>query len=249
MKEGPDVSIVAALIGDPGRANMLMALMSGLSLTATELAQEAGITASTASGHLGKLERAGLITTKRQGRHRYFRLADPDVAVAVEGLVPVAARIGHLRTRPGPRDEAMREARSCYDHLAGRLAVALFEHWASSRILEIKNTDAGLTPKGRLVLTRLGLDIASLERNKRPLCRTCVDWSERQAHLGGSLGAAIMEHVMRRGWAVREGRTRVLRFSRKGRENFVRWYRAEERVAPVAAMASSVIAKRHSKRL
>jgi DNA-binding transcriptional ArsR family regulator len=234
MKEGPDVSIVAALIGDPGRANMLMALMSGLSLTATELAQEAGITASTASGHLGKLEKAGLVAAKRQGRYHYFRLADPDVAVAVEGLVPIAARIGHLRSRPGPRDQAMRDARSCYDHLAGRMAVAMFEHWVTRGVLEHKGGDAQLTPKGRRLLISLGLDIATLERSKRPLCRTCVDWSERQAHLGGSLGAAILEHVLLQGWAVREGRTRVLRFSRKGKENFVRWYGAENRLATFA---------------
>src|SRR5436853_3668439 len=100
MKEGPDISIIAALIGDPARSNMLMALMSGMSLTATELAQEAGVTPSTASGHLSKLAKAGLVATNRQGRHHYFRLADPDVALAIEGLVPVAARVGHLRTRP-----------------------------------------------------------------------------------------------------------------------------------------------------
>src|SRR5262245_19674047 len=123
MKEGPDISIIAALIGDPARANMLMALMSGLALTASELAREAGVTASTASGHLAKLSKAGLITIERSGRHRYIRLADPDVALAIEGLIPVAARIGHMRTRPGPRDAEMRMARSCYDHLAGRLAV------------------------------------------------------------------------------------------------------------------------------
>src|SRR5260221_857237 len=128
MKEGPDVSIVAALIGDPARANMLMALMSGLALSGTELAAEAGVTLSTASGHLTKLERAGLVTANKQGRTRYFRFADPDVAAAVEGLSPIAIRVGHLRTRPGPRDQAMRQARSCYDHLAARLAVWLVDH-------------------------------------------------------------------------------------------------------------------------
>jgi DNA-binding transcriptional ArsR family regulator len=229
MKEGPDVSVIAALIGEPARANMLMALMSGLALTATELAHEAGVTASTASGHLGKLEKAGLVAMRRQGRHRYFRLADPDVAVAVEGLVPVAARVGHLRTRPGPRDQAMRDARSCYDHLAGRLAVALFECWSTRKVLEHEGRSAHLTPEGRRFVAGLGIDVAMLERSKRPLCRTCVDWSERRPHLGGGVGAAILEYALLRGWAVREGRTRVLRFSQRGEQTFARWYSAHDR--------------------
>src|ERR1700730_2853676 len=124
MKDGPDISIVAAMIGDPARANILMALMSGLSLTAAELAREAGVTPSTTSGHVAKLTANGLIVGTRKGRYRHFRIADP-----------VAARVGHMRTRPGPKDTAMRHARSCYDHLAGRLAVDLFEHWVSLHVL------------------------------------------------------------------------------------------------------------------
>ena len=119
MREGPDVSIIAALIGNPASANMLMALLAGPALTATELAQESGLMLSTASGHLAKLEQAGLVVVERQGRHRYFRLAEPDVAIALEALMPVAARAGHLRVRTGPRDPELRRARSCYDHLAG----------------------------------------------------------------------------------------------------------------------------------
>src|SRR6266540_3468093 len=119
MKEGPDISIIAALIGNPANANMLMALMAGPALTATELAQEAGLVLSTVSGHLAKLENAGLVAVQRQGRHRYFRLADASVATALEGLIPLAARAGHTRIRTGPRDPELRRARSCYDHLAG----------------------------------------------------------------------------------------------------------------------------------
>jgi len=224
MKEGPDVSIVAALIGDPARANMLMALMSGLALSGTELAAEAGVTLSTASGHLAKLEKAGLVTANKQGRTRYFRFADPDVAAAVEGLIPIATRVGHLRTRPGPRDQAMRQARSCYDHLAGRLAVGLLDRWLARKALQ--EVDGGLqfTPSGRQHLQRLGIDVTALERAKRPVCRICIDWSERRRHLGGGLGAAILDHVLERRWAVREGRSRVLRFSRRGEQSFVRWY-------------------------
>jgi DNA-binding transcriptional ArsR family regulator len=224
VKEGPDVSIVAALIGDPARANMLMALMSGLALTATELAEEAGVAPSTASSHLRKLQTAGLVAARRQGRHRYFSLANADVAVAVEGLVPLAARVGHLRTRPGPRDRAMREARSCYDHLAGRLAVGLFEIWAARNILAPSGSSVRLTEKGRRFVARLGIDVVRLERSKRSLCRVCVDWSERRNHLGGSLGAAILEQALHRHWTAREGRTRILHFSAKGEQSFTRWY-------------------------
>ena len=166
MKEGPDVSIVAALIGDPARANMLMALMSGLALSGTELAAEAGVTLSTASGHLAKLERAGLVAASKQGRTRYFRFADPDVAAAVEGLIPIATRVGHLRSRPGPRDQAMRQARSCYDHLAGRLAVALLDRWLARRVLSQSGATLQLTPSGRRRLERLGVDVAGLEQRQ-----------------------------------------------------------------------------------
>jgi DNA-binding transcriptional ArsR family regulator len=135
MKDGPDISITAALIGDPARANMVMALMSGYSLTMGELAAEAGVTLSTASVHLAKLESSGIVVSWKEGRSRHFRIADPDVAHCIEALVTVAARAGHLRTRPGPREDAMRHARSCYDHLAGRIAVHLFERWVAARVL------------------------------------------------------------------------------------------------------------------
>jgi DNA-binding transcriptional ArsR family regulator len=141
MREGPDISIIAALIGNPACANMLMALLAGPALTATELAQEASLTLSTVSGHLAKLERAGLVSIERQGRHRYFRLADRDVAVALEGLMPVAARAGHTRVRTGPRDPELRQARSCYDHLAGDLAVRMYNCFISERLLT-RNADA-----------------------------------------------------------------------------------------------------------
>jgi DNA-binding transcriptional ArsR family regulator len=149
MKEGPDISIIAALIGNPASANMLMALMPGPALTATELAQEAGLTLSTASGHLAKLEKAGLVEIARQGRHRYFRLADSDVAVALESLMPLAVRAGHVRIRTGPRDPELRRARSCYDHLAGDLAVKMLDRFLEGRLLARRGEELRLTPEGR----------------------------------------------------------------------------------------------------
>lgn len=226
MKYGPDIAIVAHLIGDPARANMVLALMSGQALSAAELALEAGVTPSTATGHLAKLVSAGLLTARKQGRHRYFRLAEADVAHAVEALIAVAARAGHLRTRPGPKDEAMRHARSCYDHLAGRLAVNLFGHWLASGMLCWRHGTVHLTRKGRAFLVRRGVDVAVLEGRKRLLCRACTDWSERRPHLSGVLGEEILARAVAQGWAVREPRLRTVIFSKRGEENFIRWYSA-----------------------
>jgi DNA-binding transcriptional ArsR family regulator len=224
MKDGPDISITAALIGDPARANMVMALMSGYSLTMGELAAEAGVTLSTASVHLGKLESSGIVVSRKEGRSRYFRIANPDVAHCIEALVTVAARVGHLRTRPGPKEEAMRHARSCYDHLAGRIAVELFEHWIAARVLRWRGDVVCLTGKGRQFLIGHGIEIDALEGKKRPLCRTCVDWSERQHHLGGAIGAAVFRRALERCWAVHRPRSRAVTFTPLGEKRFVEWY-------------------------
>lgn len=229
MKYGPDVSLIAGLMGDPGRSYMVMALMSGLSLSAAELAREAGVTPSTGTGHLKKLQASGLLTSTKQGRHRYFRVANPDVADAVEALIAVAARVGHVRTRPGPEDEAMRYARSCYDHLAGRLAVDLFTQWVAHRLLRWRGPLVHLTKKGRHLLTERGIDVDALELKKRPLCRTCIDWSERQHHLGGALGGAILSYAVQRGWASRKAHTRRISFGALGERRFVAWYSPRRR--------------------
>jgi DNA-binding transcriptional ArsR family regulator len=227
MKDGPDIAIAAALIGDPARANMVMALMSGHSLTMGELAVEAGVTLSTASVHLAKLESSGIVISRKTGRSRYFRIADPDVAHCIEALITVAARVGHLRTRPGPKEEVMRRARSCYDHLAGRIAVALFERWIADRVLRWRGDAVYLTEKGRQFLIDRGIDIEAIERKSRPLCRTCVDWSERLHHLGGAIGAAVLARALEKKWAVRAPRSRVVRFSALGEKKFVQWYSSD----------------------
>src|SRR2546428_69846 len=166
MKEGPDISIIAALIGNPANANMLMALMAGPALTATELAQEAGLVLSTVSGHLAKLENAGLVAVERQGRHRYFRLADASVATALEGLIPLAARAGHTRIRTGPRDPELRRARSCYDHLAGDLAVRMFDRFTERRFLARWDDSLQVTASGRRLRcysVRQLIDLATID--------------------------------------------------------------------------------------
>ena len=224
MKAGPDISPIAALIGNPANANMLMALMAGPALTATELAQEAGVTPSTVSGHLAKLEKAGLVEIARQGRHRYFRLADPDVATALEGLMPVAARAGLMRVRTGPRDPELRRARSCYDHLAGHLAVTMFDRFIERRLLARKGDDLRMTADGRTFFADSGIDVDALAKSRRVPCRCCLDWSERKFHLGGTLGAAILDRIVDKGWAVRETRTRIVRFSPGGERKLQAWF-------------------------
>jgi DNA-binding transcriptional ArsR family regulator len=224
MKEGPDISVVAALIGNPACANMLTALLTGPALTATELAQEAGLSPSTVSGHLDKLEKASLVTVERQGRHRYFQLADPDVAMALEALMPVATRAGHLRVRTGPRDPELRRARSCYDHLAGDLAVKMFDRFVARRLLVRRGDELKVTQDGRDFFECAGIDVGALDCGRRPLCRPCLDWSERRSHLGGTLGAAILDHVVARRWAVRETKSRVVRFSPAGEQKMAAWF-------------------------
>ena len=231
MREGPDISIIASLIGDPARANMLMALMAGLALTVTELAQESGVALPTASEHLAKLERAGLVTTERQGRHRYFRLSGPDVVHALEGLMPVAARVGHLRTRTGPRDAALRYARACYDHLAGDLAVRLFDSLIERALLARLGDTARVTDKGRRFFVQRMIDIPALEDERRALCRCCLDWSERRSHLGGALGAAIFERMLAERWASRDRGTRVVRFRGDGERMIQSWLAFRTRAA------------------
>lgn len=218
MKDGPVVASVAALLGDPARANMLTALMDGRALTVSELAEAAGVTLQTASGHLAKLKVANLLTAEKQGRHRYFRLSGPDVAQVLEALMGLAERTGAVRVRTGPRDEALRAARICYDHLAGESGVRLFVAICHHELIAGAD-EPKLTSKGRGFFNNFGIDIAALEKARRPVCRHCLDWSERRNHLGGALGAAILSEISARKW-IKRNAGRVLTFSRQGFENF-----------------------------
>lgn len=223
MKEGPSIAPLAALIGDPARANMLSALMDGRALTVSELAGAAGVALPTASEHLGKLDAAGLLTAEKQGRHRYFRLSGPDVAEVLEGLMGLAQRTGATRTRTGPKDPALREARVCYDHLAGEKGVALFDGLLRQGLLAGAAAPE-LTAEGHRFFETMGFDLATLRKGRRPLCRQCLDWSERRGHLGGALGAAALGFIVQQGWAKREP-GRVVRFSRDGGAAFAAAFR------------------------
>jgi DNA-binding transcriptional ArsR family regulator len=223
MKAGPDIAMVAALVGDPARSNMLTALMSGRALTASELAYQAGITPQTASSHLAKLEAGGLIEPEKQGRHRYYRLTGPDVAGVIEGLAGLAARAGHMRVRTGPKDPALRRARICYDHLAGDLGVQMLDSMKKQRLLRQTKQAIELTAEGKRFMDRaLQIDAAALAHPRRPVCKACLDWSERRHHLAGTLGAAIMTRFTELKWAARDSTpgSRVVNFSRNGEKRF-----------------------------
>lgn len=215
LRHGPDIARAASLIGDPARAAMLAALMDGRALTATELATEAGVTRSTASAHLARLREGGILAEAKQGRARYFRLAAPEVALALEALMGVAAR-GPARVRPGPKEPALRRARLCYDHLAGEAAVALYDDLvAAGALSQGPEGEPALTRAGAARFAAAGIDVASLARGRRPLCRACLDWSERRSHLAGALGAALWTRIEAQGWARREA-ARAVRFAPQG---------------------------------
>lgn len=216
MKHGPDIAQTAAAIGDPARANMLSALMHGAALTATELAYEAGVTKQTASSHLSRLTEAGLLAVEQQGRHRYFRIANEDVASVIEALAGLAARKRPLRTRPGPAEPAMRRARVCYDHLAGELGVGLYEGLTRGRLLKVTDGTPSVTKRGVEAFAELGIDVEALRAGARPVCRACLDWSVRRNHLAGALGAALLTKIYDLGWAKRARDSRVVVFSDRG---------------------------------
>jgi DNA-binding transcriptional ArsR family regulator len=219
---GNTLAELAALIGDVARANILSALIDGRALTAGELAWCAGVTAQTASGHLSKLAEAGLILPEKQGRHRYFRLASPEVAHAVETLMALAAS-GPKRHRPvGPRDAALRMARSCYDHLAGRLGVALADAlvsrgWVSASLADVR-------PDGSRFFCEFGVDLSPQQTASRPVCRACLDWSERRPHLAGQLGAGLFARLLALGWIERTREGRIVAFTEEGRAGFARTF-------------------------
>lgn len=220
MKEGPDIAHIAALIGDPARANMLTALMSGKALTVTELAEEAGVTVQTASSHLSKLDEGGLLRPRKQGRHKYFALASDEVAHVLEALMGLAARSGYLRKRTGPRDAELRQARVCYNHLAGDMGTQLFDSLMSHGHLVLDGDALELTKTGTAFANEFEIDIESLRKARAPVCRECLDWSERRSHLAGSLGRAFLRRFEELSWARRDQRTRVVTFSRNGATAF-----------------------------
>ena len=219
MESSPNIAKIGSLLGDNTRAKMLSALMHGKALTATELANEAGVTAQTATSHLAKLETGGLLTLQKQGRHKYFALASEEVANLLESLMGISAGNEPLRVHTGPRDPHMREARVCYNHLAGDRGIQLYDSLLAQRFLLLRDGSPRLTKKGNAFFTEFGIDLTALQRSKSPLCRPCLDWSARRNHLAGSLGRALYSRLEELRWVSRDG-GRTVTFSRKGQREF-----------------------------
>jgi DNA-binding transcriptional ArsR family regulator len=220
MPDGPYIAEAASLIGDPARANMLVALMDGRALTASDLGLIAHIAPSTASGHLAKLVGGKLLTVTASGRHRYYRLASPPVARVLEELMALAAD-GPPRYRPKSRcDPGMARARTCYDHLAGKLGVALTDRFVARGHIELSEQGGLVTRSGRAFLSELGVELEAKKGARRPLCRPCMDWSERRWHIAGSVGAAMAARCFELGWVERQKHGRAITVTSQGERAF-----------------------------
>jgi DNA-binding transcriptional ArsR family regulator len=222
MSDGPNIARVAAIIGERSRAQVLSVLMADRALTATELAAHAGITKQTLSAHLAKLLDAKLIAVEAQGRHRYFRLADRDVARLIEALMGVAFRAGAVRLASSPRDPALRKARACYDHLAGEIAVWMHEALIARGVFRSDASGFTLMPAGERWFGSFGIDTAALSTQRRNLCRPCLDWGERRHHLAGALGAALLHRIYELRWARPARNSRVVSFTPAGERSLRR---------------------------
>ncbi|HEY3919989.1 MAG TPA: helix-turn-helix domain-containing protein [Stellaceae bacterium] len=217
MSEGLDIAEVAALVGDGTRANMLTALMSGRALTASELAYFSHISPQTASSHLAKLTDGKLLSVIRQGRNRYYRLATPLIGQMIEAILAVAIH-GPERHRPvAKHDAAMRTARTCYDHFAGRLGVGLVDRLSARGLLVLTEEGGEVTANGVAFMTEFGVDLGKAQRQRRTFCRPCLDWTERRLHLGGAVGAALAARCFDLGWFTRARDSRALGITPAGR--------------------------------
>ncbi|HUI94156.1 MAG TPA: helix-turn-helix transcriptional regulator [Xanthobacteraceae bacterium] len=221
MSSAPQIAEVAALVGDPARASMLVALLGGRALTATELAFAAGVSPQTTSGHLGKLHAARLIVLMKQGRHRYYRLAGPQVGQMLEGIMNVAL-LGPPRYQPKTRlDEEMRHARTCYDHIAGVLGVGLADRMSERELVVLGDEAGEVTPAGLDFLAKLGVDLSATRAWRRVFCRPCLDWTERRPHIGGAVGAALAQRCFDLKWIERIRDSRALRVTPAGRRGLM----------------------------
>ena len=220
MSEVAKLAEVAALVGDPARANILTALLDGRAHTATELAYAAHVTAQTASGHLGRLREFGLVTSIKQGRYQLYRLASPQVARMLEAISEVAGAAPPRYVPLSRTARRLREVRTCYDHLAGRVAVALADALVDRGHIVLGADGGDVTDGGARFLDAFGIDVTALQVRKRAFCRVCIDWTERRPHLGGSLGAALLCRCMDLGWTERERDSRALRVTSRGSEGF-----------------------------
>jgi DNA-binding transcriptional ArsR family regulator len=221
MQAAPQMAEVAALVGDPARANILCALLDGRALTATELAFAAGVSPQTTSGHLAKLHGARLIDLCKQGRHRYYRLAGSHVGQMLESIMTVALA-GPPRYQPRTKaDDQVRHARTCYDHLAGQLGVGIADCLVTREHVVLGNEAGEVTQAGASYLAQLGVDLSGAQAQRRVFCRPCVDWTERRPHIGGAVGAAIATRCFELKWIERVRDSRALAITPTGRRGLM----------------------------
>jgi DNA-binding transcriptional ArsR family regulator len=215
---------IAALVGDPARANMLCALLGGRALTAGELAYAARVTPQTTSGHLGKLSAARIIVPMKQGRHRYYRLAGPHIGHMLESIMNVAL-VGPPRFQPKSKlDEQMRHARTCYDHIAGVLGVELAERLIEREFVILGDEAGEVTAEGADFLSNLGVDLTGARAKRRVFCRPCLDWTERRPHIGGAVGAALATRCFELKWIERVRDSRALAVTPAGRRGLTEFF-------------------------
>lgn len=221
MDAEPDVSRVARTIGDRTRMRMLMLLMEGRALTAKELAHGTRIGPATGTAHLRRLLADGLVAVTAQGRHKYFRLASPEVARCVESLLAVAPRVVPAAAA---RVQPIHEARFCYDHLAGRLGTQITEGLLRRGVLRREGRNFAVAKKGERWFERLGVDLAAVASSRRGLAFACLDWSERKDHLGGALGAALAQRMLEARWVKRKAETRIALVTAAGQEALAEYF-------------------------
>lgn len=211
------VSQIAGAIGEPARARILYSLLDGHARTSTELAIVAEVTPSTASVHLNRLRDANLVTMAAQGKHRYYSLAGKNVAHALEGLSILAGVVPDKFVPNTPT--RLRAARTCYDHIAGRLGVLLHNHFKASELISVDDGAVyDITPKGAQQFSILGIDVLALRSARRKFAYPCLDWSERQPHIGGALGAALLKTMLKLRWVAQDLDSRSLRVTGRGRQ-------------------------------
>jgi DNA-binding transcriptional ArsR family regulator len=223
MDAEADIAGIAALLADPARVAMLDALFEGRALSAGELARRARVTAPTASAHLRRLLDGDLVAVEAQGRHRYYRLSGPAVAEAIEALGVIAKPRPVRSLRQSQQAQALRVARTCYDHLAGAVGVAVAEALVRGGALRpAGGRDYDLTMRGEDLFGGLGVDVAELGRQRRVFARQCLDWTERTPHLSGALGAALLARLLELGWVARGRVPRALVLTHAGRDGLAR---------------------------
>lgn len=213
----PDITLISGLIADPARSKILMALMAGKALTATELALEAGVTTQTTSSHLAKLLGGNLIQVRKQGRHKYFQLASYHIAELLEQLMNVSISTLPVR-QTGPKQIELCFARTCYDHLAGEQGVRVYSSLCTQGLIREHKDSCQLSESGLQFFLQQGADITTMKQSKRPLCKPCLDWSERRYHLAGSLGNWLLDFLLNQQWLETQPHSRVLTQTKKGKQ-------------------------------